>query len=159
MISESESFFIRTFDPGMDHPVRTALLYAAMICAPFFAILICVAFLSCAPTSTAEPEFIGRWAADSAGPGLVALEFNTDHTARFSAFAGAQLVSDARGTWEYDSPQLIVRHSQCQAGMPLVLIACPNPDTLRAADISGDAWRVSLIDSGIIITYQFRRVK
>lgn len=126
------------------------------ICAPMGLILFLV---SCAPTSTKDPDFIGRWAADSAGPGLVVMQFDADHSARLSGFSGAVLVIDARGTWEYEPPRLIVRHAQCQEGEPLRLIACPSPDTLRAADIIGDSWHVGMIDSGSILDFNFRKVQ
>lgn len=123
-----------------------------------FALTAILLFASCAPSSPAEPEFAGRWAADSAGPGIVAMEFNSDGSSRLSAFADGKMVSEARGDWDYQSPRLIVRHTQCQSGSPLVLVSCSPPDTLRPADISGDVWRVSFLDAGEIITYNFRRV-
>lgn len=145
----------------MKAEIKPALIFAALICAPFAAILFCLMLASCSPsTSPAAPAFLGKWADDSTQAGLlITMEFRADQSARFTAFSGPAVVLQRDGTWKDSPPSVIISYSQCQAGRPLGLVACDGPDTLRAADIVGDSWRIGIVDSGTVTAYHFRRVQ
>ena len=145
----------------MRHEIRDAALFATFLCAPFAAVLLCLMFCSCAPsTAPAEPAFIGKWADDSTQSGiLVTLDFRADQSARFIAYSGPSILLQRDGTWKDSPPSVIISYHQCQAGQPLSLVACDGPDTLRAADIAGDSWRIGILDSGTVTAYHFRRVQ
>jgi len=145
----------------MKHEVRAAALFAALLCAPFAAVLICLMLASCSPsTSPAAPAFLGKWADDSTqAPVLVTLDFRADQSAHFVAYSGPAVVLQMDGTWKDAPPSVIISYRQCQEGAPLHLYACGAPDTIRAADIAGDSWRIGILDSGTVTEYHFRRVQ
>lgn len=145
----------------MKHEIRAAALFAALLCAPFAAILFCLILASCSPsTSPAAPAFLGKWADDSTqAPVLVTLDFRADQSAHFAAYSGPAVVLKMDGTWKDAPPSVIISYSQCQEGNPLRLYACGAPDTIRTADISGDSWRIGIVDSGTVTAYHFRRVQ
>lgn len=143
----------------MKNELRTAALFAAIFCAPFLTILLCVIFLSCSPVATEPaPEFIGKWADDSRPPLLFVVEFRADHSATFQVRDGGELISRTDGTWTHRAPLLITRDTLCQEGPPLRLIACPaEADTVRAA-VDGNSWPLSFERDGEIISFDLRRV-
>lgn len=129
------------------------------LCVPAALILFLV---SCAPVTSpaAPPAFLGKWADDSTQAGLlITLEFRADQSAHYIAYSGASIVLQSDGTWRDAPPLVINSFTQCQEGKPLHLFACGAPDTLRAADIAGDSWRIGILDSGTVTTYHFRRIQ
>ncbi|HEX6827182.1 MAG TPA: hypothetical protein VF077_12765 [Nitrospiraceae bacterium] len=144
----------------MKHEIKPALIFAALICAPFAAILFCLMLASCSPsTSPAAPAFLGKWADDSTAAGLVLLDFEPDQSARFTAYSGAEIILQFDGAWREAPGAVIISYRQCQEGRPLRLKACDQADTLQTAGLAGDTWPIGIVDSGAVTHYHFRRVQ
>lgn len=150
----------------MKNQLREAALFAAMTCAPFFAILVCILFLACSPTSQAPtPDYIGTWAGTltvpNSAPFLLTLEIRPGGTFQDSIASGGNTLFKESGTWKVSGDRLIQFADQCQESGPagkLVLVACsPDPDSTRI-DIRNGEWIQSGIMAGSVYSVSFRRV-
>lgn len=149
----------------MKNQLREAALFAAMTCAPFFAILVCLLFLACAPAEPeAPPAYIGTWAGNltvpNSAPFLVTLEIRMDGTFQDSIASGGNTLFKESGTWKVSGNQFIQTPDQCQEADPpgkLLLVACSGPDSTRIVIDKGE-WIQSGIIAGAVYSVAFRRV-